>query len=236
MRLCPAFSTTPSIFSTNCRRQQTHPAAALFAPPFVNSASLLRRIFLGGILAAVAVGLFWALADDPDYRLKEWLAFGRYHHFDAEIEQASQRYGVPPDLIRAVIWRESRFHPRQVGEHGERGLMQITEPAASDWAKAEKIETFVPTDLFDPKVNIEAGTWYLKQALQYWADRDDPVPFALAEYNAGRSRVNRWVKGSRSAHPATASDLKKEMDFPATRRYLDTIIARYEFYQDQAGK
>ena len=199
-------------------------------------ASQLRRIILAGIPVVVAAGLFWVLADDPDYRLKEALAFGRYHRFDDEIEQASRRYGVPSDLIRAVIWRESRFHPRQVGEHGERGLMQITEPAASDWVRAEKIETFVPTDLFDPKVNIEAGTWYLKQALQHWNDRDDPIPFALAEYNAGRSRVKRWTKKPDSAPPASASDLKEEMDFPATRRYLDAIIARYEFYQAQSEK
>lgn len=202
--------------------------------PDRRNGSFFRWILGIGVLIAVFVGLFWIFADDPDYRLKEWLAFGRYHHFDAEIAQASARYDVPPELIRAVIWRESRFRSEQVGEHGERGLMQITEPAASDWVKAEKIETFVPTDLFDPKVNIEAGTWYLKQALQHWGDRDDPVPFALAEFNAGRSRVNRWAKRSTSVPPATASDLKKEMDFPATRRYLDTIIARYEFYQKQA--
>jgi len=199
--------------------------------PDRRTASSLWWAFVAGILIAVIGGLFWAVADDPEYRLKEWLAFGRYHHFDAEIAQASTRYGVPPELIRAVIWRESRFHSEQVGEHGERGLMQITEGAASDWAKAEKIETFVPTDLFDPKVNIEVGTWYLKQALQHWGDRDDPVPFALAEYNAGRSRVNRWVKESQSGQPVTASDLTAKMDFPSTRRYLDTIIARYEFYR-----
>lgn len=200
------------------------------------TASFFRWILGAGILVAVAAGLFWVWADDPDYRLKEWLALGRYQRFDAEISQASQRYDVPAELIRAVIWRESRFHPNQVGDHGERGLMQITEGAASDWAKAEKIETFVPTDLFDPKVNIEAGTWYLKQALQHWRDRDDPIPFALAEFNAGRSRVNRWAKKSALASPATASELKEEMDFPATRRYLDTIISRYEFYRLQAAE
>ena len=43
--------------------------------------------------------------------------------------------------------------------------MQITENAAIDWARAEKIQTFVSSDLFDPKVNIEAGTWYLIEPL-----------------------------------------------------------------------
>ncbi len=35
--------------------------------------------------------------------------------------------------------------------------MQITDSAAIDWARAEKIQTFVSSDLFDPKVNIEAA-------------------------------------------------------------------------------
>jgi soluble lytic murein transglycosylase len=190
-----------------------------------------RLAFIGGILVVLAGALFWTLIPDPDYRLKELLSFGRYHRYDAEINQAARRYGVPPDLIRAVIWRESRFHPDLMGTHGERGLMQITEAAAADWTRAEKIETFVPTDLFDPKVNIEAGTWYLRQALAYWADRDDSIPFALAEYNAGRSRVSRWVGAVDPANPTTAEDLVATMDFPATRRYLSAIIARYEYYR-----
>lgn len=99
-----------------------------------------------------------------------------------------------PALVKAVIWRETRFQPQMQGNHGERGLMQITEVAAADWVKAEKVETFVPTDLFDPKTNIEIGTWYLGRAMKHWAHKDDPIPFALSEYNAGRTRVKRWEK------------------------------------------
>ncbi len=50
-----------------------------------------------------------------------------------------------------------------------------------DWARVEKVPNFVPTDLFDPKVNIEVGTWYLKRALDHWAARMMPCRFALAE-------------------------------------------------------
>ena len=30
-------------------------------------------------------------------------------------------------LVKAVVWRESRFDPKKQGSHGERGLMQVTE-------------------------------------------------------------------------------------------------------------
>jgi len=194
----------------------------------------MKRLFVIGVVVlavlAVAAAVFLALADDPSYLAKEAIAFGRYQKYDGLIRQASQRYGVAPELIKAVIWRESRFQPHKVGTQGERGLMQITENAAADWALAEKIETFAPTDLFDPKVNIEAGTWYLKRALAHWSAKDDPVPFALAEYNAGRTRVKKWVKNSGQGETANAGDLQMAMDFPMTKNYINAIAARYEFY------
>lgn len=190
-------------------------------------------MFLVSALAAcvIAGGLFLFLAEDAEYRLQEVVFSARYKKYDELITQASARYGVPPELIKAVIWRESRFQPDKIGTQGERGLMQITEPAASEWAKAEKIETFVPTDLFDPKTNIEAGTWYLARALGHWSAKDDAVPFALAEYNAGRSRVQRWVRDSGRGPTAGAGDLQLAMDFPMTKSYVMGIVARYDIYK-----
>ena len=152
-------------------------------------------------LLGAAFCVYILTSEDPRYLLRETIFFWRYDRYDDLIRQASERYSVAPELIKAVIWRESQFQPRKVGSQGERGLMQITEKAAVDWARAEKIQTFVPTDLFDPKVNIEAGTWYLGRALKRWSSKDDPVPFALAEYNAGLTRVQRWVQGSGREKP-----------------------------------
>jgi len=192
-------------------------------------------VVLAALLLVVAggVGIFWMTAQDPRYTAHEILSFGAYRKFDDLILEASKRYGTQPELIKAVIWRESRFRPGMVGGQGERGLMQITERAAADWAKAEKIETFVPTDLFDPKVNIEAGTWYLTRAMSHWSAKDDPIPFALAEYNAGRGRVKRWVKDSGQGETANADDLQTAMDFPGTKNYIATITERLAFYRNR---
>ncbi len=57
------------------------------------------------------------------------------------------------------------------------------------------------------------------------------MPFALAEYNAGRSRVRRWVQDSGRGDTADAGDLQAAMDFPMTKSYIATIIARYDFYK-----
>src|SRR5271166_3641918 len=182
---------------------------------------LVRNVLMLILLAAlVAAGIFVCTSRDPLYSFHEVIAFPRYHEYDDLILQAGQKYGVDPMLIKAVIWRESAFRADMVGRDGERGLMQVMDAAASDWARQTKHPTFVPTDLFSPQVNIEAGTWYLKKALQRYASKDDPKTFALAEYNAGKSRVDKWVGDTNQGASVTAGDLRDSIAFPSTRSYV----------------
>jgi soluble lytic murein transglycosylase len=184
-------------------------------------------------LALAATAAFLVLTDeDPAYRLASWLSFGRNETYDEMIAVAAARHGVDPLLVKAVIWQESRFHADKLGGHGERGLMQVTEPAAADWVRATGVETFVPADLLDPKTNIEVGTWYLGRALRHWSGQEDPLPFALGEYNAGRSRVKRWSGGELM----TAEALDRAMDIPSTRSYINAVRGRYEYYQSRGDK
>jgi len=183
--------------------------------------------------ALAAVGIFICLSADPSYAFHEVVGFPRYHRYDSLIREVGQKYGVDPMLIKAIVWRESAFRPDMIGKNGERGLMQVTVAAASDWARETKHPTFVPTDLLSPRVNLEVGTWYLKKALAHYAGRDDPITFALAEYNAGKSRVNKWVSDTNEGSSITAGDLRDSISFPSTRGYVDAIIDRYHFYQHQ---
>jgi soluble lytic murein transglycosylase len=193
----------------------------------------LKRFLLALILAAfVATSLLLWRSPDPLYTLDSWRAAGRFYDYDALITDIANKHGLDPMLIKAVVWRESTFHPHKVGTSGERGLMQVGEGAARDWATAEKIETFVPTDLFDPKTNLDVGSWYLKKALARWKSKADPLPFALAEYNAGRTRVDRWIAATELGDKATAEDLLAAIDFPTTRRYVQEIVRRSRYYQE----
>ncbi|MEX1044640.1 MAG: lytic transglycosylase domain-containing protein [Chthoniobacterales bacterium] len=196
------------------------------------SKHVIRLFGLLALLFAVGAGVFLLREKDPAYRLAEWLSFGRYAAYDDEIATVAARHGVDPLLVKAVIWQESRFHPDKLGGHGERGLMQVTEPAAQDWVKAEGIETFVPTDLLDPKTNIEVGTWYLGRALKHWSGQQEPLPFALGEYNAGRSRVNRWSRGEQ----ISAEELREAMDIASTRAYVAAVRGRYDYYRGRGDR
>ena len=65
--------------------------------------------------------------------------YWRERRFDSFILAAAKRYQVDPALVKAVVWRESRFDPDARGRAGELGLMQIRAAAAAEWAAAERI-------------------------------------------------------------------------------------------------
>jgi soluble lytic murein transglycosylase len=150
------------------------------------------------------------------------------------IVKVGREYDLDPRLIKAVVWRESRFQADMIGRNGERGLMQVSEVAARDWAAAKGLPALRPEQMLVPELNLEVGTWYLRKAVQRWNGEDDAVPFGLAEYNAGKSRVDRWVRMALqkgNGHPVTAQTFQDSIDFPSTARYVRTILARYDFYK-----
>jgi soluble lytic murein transglycosylase len=196
----------------------------------------LRHLFVVlGFAAFTAAVMMLCSSPDPLYTTHEWLAFGRFSDYDELVREQCEKRGLDPLLIKAIVWRESAFDANKVGTKGERGLMQVREAAAQDWAKAGRIETFLPTDLFDARTNLDVGTWYFRRALDRWKAKEDPIPFALAEYNAGASRVDRWIAQSGLGERADAHDLLNAIDFPGTRRYVDDIVERYRSYRARGG-
>jgi soluble lytic murein transglycosylase len=191
----------------------------------------LFKLVLCVLLAIAAAFAYLAVkTGDPLYTFYEWMSPARFHQYDTLIRSVALEHHLDPMLVKAVVWRESRFDPKKHGRHGERGLMQVSERAANEWARENKIAGFSADQLFEPKTNLEAGTWYLHRAMEHWSHQSDPTPFALAEYNAGASRAQRWSGGNGVAEIPEHQFLQK-IDFPATRRYVESIMDRYKFYQ-----
>lgn len=153
---------------------------------------------------------------------------GAPHRYDRLIREAARRNAIDPALVKAVIWQESRFNPRARGRVGELGLMQLRELAAIDWSSSQGIRSFSFEQLQDPATNIQAGTWYLAMVLRRYQDTDDPVPYALADYNAGRGNVLRWNKGAAATNSAAFLD---QVTFPGTRRYIENVVRRAQIYR-----
>jgi len=148
--------------------------------------------------------------------------------YDPIIASVAHNTGVDPFLIRALIWRESRFNPQTHGAADERGLMQVTPEVGRMWAKANKLTDFQDDDLYDPVTNIRVGTWYLSRAIKRWPQTDDPITFALAEYNAGRSNALKWVDPT---DPQNHIAFLQRVTFPSTRKYVEDILAMREEYR-----
>jgi soluble lytic murein transglycosylase len=152
----------------------------------------------------------------------------REQRYNQLIEETASRYGVDKFLVKAVIRRESEFDPFVYGRAGEIGLMQVTEGAGREWARATGRKDFGRDSLWDERSNIDAGTWYLARALNRWRDKDDPIPFALAEYNAGFGNVLRWLPHGQAT---TSTEFREAITFPGVRRYVDSVIDFYEGYR-----
>ena len=173
------------------------------------------------VLILAAILLLTFLAD-------QWRRAHLESSQDKNILAASRKYGVDPALIKAVIWRESRFDPDARGGKGEIGLMQIMERTGAEWAAAEHIAFFSRYTLSDPAKNIDCGTWYLRKLLARYGATDNPVPYALADYNAGRANVLKWMKDNAATRSA---NFVEQIGFPSTQNYVRAVMRRRLKYE-----
>ncbi len=121
---------------------------------------------------------------------------------DRAIRDSAGRTALDPDLLRAMIWVESRCNNAAVSPKGARGLMQLMPDTA---------RLYGVTDAHDARANIDAGARYLRDLLAYFAGN---VELALAAYNAGpRAVVNAGMRV-----PA----------YRETRAYVPAILERMQ--------
>ena len=133
-------------------------------------------------------------------------------------QEAASRHGLASALVKAVIHQESRFRVLSRGKKGEVGLMQITDGAVLDWERHTGLRRPNRGGLFDPRLNVEIGTWYLARAVRAWQEYRDRDVLALAQYNAGRGNALKW---------APENPREKALDrvrFPSTREYIVSVL------------
>lgn len=95
-------------------------------------------------------------------------------------QEASDTYGVPVALIKAVAKAESNFNSQAISSAGAQGVMQLMPSTAQGLGV---------TNAFDARENILGGTKYLAQMLTKYSGS---VKLALAAYNAGSGNVDKY--------------------------------------------
>ena len=143
------------------------------------------------------------------------------------IYAAARKHSLEPELVRAVIWKESRFDPDSVGKIGEIGLMQITDGAVQDWARVNRQKIPSRQELFRPEINLEIGCWYLSHTGKHWDGYASREILQLAEYNAGRTKV---VKDWAPATPDLPISIE-QITYPQTQSYIRQILERRNHYR-----
>ena len=144
-------------------------------------------------------------------------------HEDIIRQQAADK-DLDPALIAAVIYEESRFRD-QTSHAGARGLMQVTPETADLIARESGGIAFTQEDLATPQVNISYGSYYLRYLLERY---DGDVELAVAAYNAGPTRADRWVDEAGGLDDFDASD---HISFPETRAYVENVLERRAEYR-----
>lgn len=144
-------------------------------------------------------------------------------HEDA-LREESRRHDLDPGLVAGLIRQESSFNPRAVSAVGARGLMQLMPNVGATIAKSMNYPVWDPALLFDPDVSLELGTTHLASSLK----RGMPVARALAAYNAGASRVARWIDRPGSDDPELFTEW---IPYTETRDYVRIVLRNANIYR-----
>jgi soluble lytic murein transglycosylase-like protein len=146
----------------------------------------------------------------PDPRVSRAAAELAAMPFAREVEAAARRSSLDAALVHAVIHVESRHRPKAVSPKGAIGLMQVLPGTAARYGIADPGRS--------PRVNLRAGTLYLRDLMDLFGPRLDLV---LAAYNAGEGAVMRHAM--------------KIPPYPETRRYVQDVLAKYRSWGGTHG-
>lgn len=134
---------------------------------------------------------------------------------------------LDPAIIFGLVRRESAFDQDAQSPVGASGLMQIMPQTGRQIAAKLNEKWHSRQILFNPVVNLKYGTYYYKQLLNRF---EGNFVLAAAGYNAGPTRVDRWLP-EEEAMPANI--WIETISYKETRAYVSAILAYAIIYQQR---
>lgn len=173
------------------------------------------------ILAVLLLGGYFALSQGYDYFMKKAYPL---QYTDIVAKEAAANH-LDPAFVYSVIKTESNFNPNALSHAGAIGLMQLT-PDTFEWVQTKlKSDTkFTNADLYTPEINIRYGCKLLSMLLNEYTQEGT----ALSAYNAGRSKVNSWLKNQDISKDGATLDI---IPYEETRNYVDAVLENYNNYK-----
>ncbi|MFQ5583553.1 MAG: transglycosylase SLT domain-containing protein, partial [Calditrichia bacterium] len=167
---------------------------------------------------------------DRQFSNKEWsewlFMFKRLYplYYNETVNYFAENQNLTPAIVWAIIKKESAFKAEVVSVADAYGLMQIIPPTARQISRELGVEMNDVNMLFKPEFNINLGIYYISELLKryHWN-----LYYALAAYNAGPHRVDRWQKNI-----VTMDDdfFMENIEFSETRGYVRTVMKYYWTY------
>lgn len=149
-----------------------------------------------------------------------------------DIKTWAKSRNLDPFQVAGLIRQESVFNPRAKSGAQAYGLMQLLIPTAKATAKKYgNTATITGESLFQPALNIELGTAYMRDQL----DKFGRIEYMAAAYNAGPGRVPQW----RATLPLEMDEFVEEIPFRETKGYVQGVIrnsAQYRRLYDENGQ
>jgi soluble lytic murein transglycosylase len=144
------------------------------------------------------------------------------------ITKYSTLHNLDPYLLSALIAQESTFTAEIRSSANAYGLMQLIPATGRRYARKLEIRNFTTNSLKTPETNIRLGTEYLDELIA----RFGGAHYALASYNAGESRVQRWIN---ERGPLPADEFVDDIPFPETQNYVKRILGTADDYRRLYG-
>ena len=166
-------------------------------------------------------------AEIKDLPAHVWTTIYPLKHGDS-LKAASLRENLDPALVAALVCQESTFDERAKSVVGARGLMQIMPYTGKPLARELGVR-YTPKILNEPQTSLTFGTRYFRQMMERFGSRPEA---ALAAYNAGPHRVDRWL----APNPQIRSDeFAESIPFSETRAYVMIILGARDQYRKLYG-
>lgn len=176
-----------------------------------------RMLLRARSMAEVNPDRFWD--GSPNELARAFRRARRLSEPERAVLRAAAQHRVDPAVLVAVGTRESRMNPNARGAAGEIGMFQIMPQTARHWAQHTGNPEPTEAALFDVYLNAEISAWYLRLGMDAFSHRPDPLPFALAWYNAGPTHARAWERNT----PANG-DFIPHIAFASTRAYVKAVL------------
>ncbi|MFA0811969.1 transglycosylase SLT domain-containing protein [Microbulbifer epialgicus] len=164
-----------------------------------------------------------------DLELRFPLAFADIVH-DVSAQLGRQSTPLEPYMIYAVARQESHFSHDAKSNSGALGLMQLLPSTARATARRAGVRYRRSWDLLSPSTNIALGSFYLSTLLNRF---DNNRFLAAAAYNAGPTRVTKWLKETRKRLPYDV--WIETIPYSETRKYVQNVLAYTVIYAYRSG-